>query len=297
MKVYPARNAPLGMVAVAVMTAAASVFASCGEAPSTADEDLTQFTRAFTAGQSACIIATDLLKVGDRSTTQSLVAAGQLDLGVDARLTELEQPGDVRTRGNALLRDRSTILGNLTVGGTLSRSSSAVVTGTIILDPAVMVPVLRVLTVTPGTTNVDVPLGADVTLPAGSYGDVLVHSRATLRLMGTYNVRSLFLEPDARLASTPTLIMLNASGNITFSERTGIDGINTPNLGAIQMYSNGSLTVANNVGLTGVYSAPLGDVQIRARSSLFGCVGGRNVLIDPDVHQTTNNVLAGPPVQ
>jgi hypothetical protein len=115
--------------------------------------------------------------------------------------------------------------------------------------------------------------------------------------MGTYNVRSLFLEPDARLASTPTLIMLNASGNITFSERTGIDGINTPNLGAIQMYSNGSLTVANNVGLTGVYSAPLGDVQIRARSSLFGCVGGRNVLIDPDVHQTTNNVLAGPPVQ
>jgi len=280
---------PFGFGGIGFAALAALTSWACSGAPGQS-ESVDQTGQALTAGVDACLLGSQQLRIGDRSQVQGLTAAGGLfDLGTDT----LANAGDVRVAGNAVLHDRAKVQGNLTASGTITRSPNATITGTATANAQVTIPALRTQTVTPGTTNVEVPARTTRALAAGSYGDVVVRSGASISVSGTYNVRSLLVEPGASITeATPgSGAQINVAGNVTFGDRSTVS-VADPLRSTISIYSNGNILIGGTARLTAILSAPTGDVHVGSGSFINGCVGGRVLTLDPVTQVIASNVNA-----
>jgi hypothetical protein len=123
-----------------------------------------------------------------------------MQMGYDSAIT-----GNIRSRGNLTMLDRSTITGNATLGGKLNPGAQTKVTGT--LTQYASVPAFTL----PSTSNPDYTYVVDLTVPSGTtkvlqtfgmdfYRNVVVSSNATLVLgRGNYYIGTLTVQPDATI--------------------------------------------------------------------------------------------------
>ena len=103
---------------------------------------------------------------------------------------------------------------------------------------------------------------------------------------GTFNLSSLVVNSGAQIVFDTSTgpVDINVQGTITFN------GIAASALGSglVTLYSNSSnasnaVTINAGVGsLPATITAPNGGVSIGSRSTVVGCVGGKDVMVEPD---------------
>ena len=151
--------------------------------------------------------ASNTLLVADRAQTTSpttgfvtLVNTGtvQTEVGTDTKL------GNIISKSPIVIRDRSRVTGDVQSAGTVSLVNGATVSGGVRQNTPITPLQTFSWTVTFPTPGPAVNLEPDQSrvLAPGSYGDVSVKSRATLRLSpGTFFVNSFSIEPQATVVT------------------------------------------------------------------------------------------------
>lgn len=234
----------------------------------------------------ASLIATDTLTIADRSSvsTQPIghLYAGQLVLGADTHVL-----GHVFVQGDATLNSRAGIEGNLTLNGNITRQDDTLVEY-IHTDADINMPVIPQFTVAVGTMDIMVGNDQHVTLPPGSYGDIVVRARGELVLTsGEYHMNTLTVEAYGKMVVNETsndtailvehTIQLGDAATITVEEDT-----------SLTLYSNTShvVSIGTGMNLPGNIIAPNGDVTVYSNSSAHK-IAAKNIRIEPDTQLNT----------
>ena len=225
-----------------------------------------------------CLFASNRLGLGDRVRATAASGAGSFaEIGADGRVV-----GSLDVDGNALLRDRARVEGDVTLSGTLQTFGPFVITGTLTeRSTNVLFPGLPVKVVVPGTAPLTIPNGAIRTLDPGSFGTVIFRAGSIVTLRpGVYNFASLNVEPGVRVTAAGT-VEINVQGQVNIGDRARIIAAAPGNL---SLYTNASdLRIGTDVIFTGVVVGPGARVGVASRTQIQGCVGGRDVAFEPDV--------------
>lgn len=229
-RIVPTNTNPLKLCLAIVLAAATG--AACQRANKTDDVTTTvgaltgpqQFTIVLpnTAGlPSVAVGATNDLRVADRASMVSatgfvtMVNTGtvQTDVGTDTKL------GNIVSQSAIVIRDRSRITGDVQSAGDVTLVNGATVSGTIKRNTPITPLQTFSWTVTFPTPGSNVNLEPDTsrTIAPGSYGDISVKSRSTLRLSpGTFFVNSFSVEPQATIATDGGPVFLYVATTVNF---------------------------------------------------------------------------------
>lgn len=224
---------------------------------------------------SATLFANGSLDLRDGSQINGAsINAGQgpTTIGVETIL------GTIESQASVLAADRARVNGALTTAGIFTPGNGVVVTGALSQHATLQLPSLDLCRATfTGTSNGDVSLEPDQsrTLVPGQYGNIVVKSRATLRLPpGIVEISSLDLEPSSTLvvsATQPTLLLV--SGSVIW-RGTGSAPL------FLGVFGSGTTFIESP--FSGSLVQPAGSVVIRALTgpSLVGQVFAKNVSVD-----------------
>jgi hypothetical protein len=217
------------------------------------------------------------------------MSAAETNIGVAARV------GDVLSRAQVTLRDRSRVEGFLKTLSPLIRQNGTVIVGPLFEAGPVPLPAFPVLSPPTGTGR-DVPLepNQSASLTPGAYGKVTIKSGATLRLSpGAYRFATLDAEPQSKIivgkAGTPTSIYVSTGDVILrgkFVDTAGATGapflgslgtgnvlVETPFQGAIVAPQGKIVMASSTVGYVGEFAAR--DIELGPRTPLvfkpFNC--------------------------
>jgi hypothetical protein len=150
--------------------------------------------------------------------------------------------------------------------------------------------VLPTKSVTPGTTSITQNANnAPRTIAPGSYAAINVNGSSVTFTAGTYNLASLTINSGSTVNfdTSAGAINVNVLGAIAVNGGT----LSAAAPASVTFYSNSNAGNAIQVGagvttLPGTFTAPNGGVTIGSRVTVAGCVGGKNVDIEPDSRVT-----------
>ena len=239
-------------------------------------------------GAQACVVGTASLRLSSRVTVAGGVAANSL---VVEGGSVVNGGANINNVGGALVRiSGATINGTVRIAGAApSAANGQLINGAVINGPVItgagQQAVLPTLTVTPGATSItenanDPPR----TIAPGNYAAITVNGSAVTFTAGTYNVASLTIN-----AGTVTFNTAGGAINVNVLGTIAVNGgtLSAGSPAAVTLYSNSSasnaITVAAGVAtLPATFTAPNGGVSVGSRVTVNGCLGGRNVNIEPD---------------
>ncbi len=229
----------------------------------------------------ACLQATESLDLRDRTVVSVTTVFGgrYFELGADGRVY-----GDIVVDGNAFLRSRARVEGDLTLAGTLQRQDNVVIVGTLTEGAAVSAPSIPTRTVTFGSTDLTVENGQNAIWLPGNYRDGLVRARGSVVLSaGTYNFRALNIEPDVDviLDTSAGAININIAGALEFGDRSEISASDGSRV-AFYTNAGGTVRIGTDVVFNGQIVAPYARVQAFSRTVIDGCLAGKTIVIEPD---------------
>jgi hypothetical protein len=241
-----------------------------------------------TAASLACLHASEFIDVRDRAVVMADVCGGRyLKLGADARIE-----GDVIVDGNAFLRSRARVTGDVTLAGSLREQTDVVIDGTLEERATVTLPNIPVKDVSYGAHSVTVKNGQHETWAPGDYRDGKVRARGSVVFTaGTYNFRRLEIEPNAELIldTTGGEIVVNVDRQLEFGDRSLITAEGD---GTVTFYTNSgrTLRIGTDVTFQGAIVAPYARVHVFSRAEVNCCIAARRIVIAPD---TTMNPSRG----
>jgi len=273
--------------------------AGCQRAPRSAATDTETRSGALTGPQTftislpnpvglpgVAIAATDTLKVADRASAVSpltglvsFTSTGtvQTDIGTDTKL------GTVVSQSAIAIRDRSKLSGDAQSAGDISLINGATVSGTVKRFTAITPLQTFSWTVTFPTPGAPINLEPDTsqTLSPGSYGDVTVKSRSTLRLNpGTFFVNSFSIEPQATIAVDGGPVTLYVGTTMNFKGTISAGAQDASFLVGVA----GTGTVFLETPFTGTIVAPNATIRFATvtGTGYTGQFFGRGIDIQPD---------------
>ncbi len=228
---------------------------------------------------------TGSIVVGDRSKVYSPYVFG----GTYAELGSLGlfKTTTLMVAGNAYLRSRGTVDGNVEVSTTCRKQdSSVVVTGYIHQGVPYTVTAIPTKTVSVGTKDTIVNNGQTATLSAGTYRDCIVRARSTLTITsGTYNFRSFTLEPGSTVIMNTSSgpIYINVNGQLNFGDRSTQIINPDPNMVSYYTNYNGNISVGtNNQIMSGAIIAPNATVNVYSGTNVKGVICTKVLRLEPD---------------
>ncbi len=237
--------------------------------------------------------------LSDRVTVTGAVGSANIvKLGVNAAVT-----GDVVAgKGGCDLRNGAVVDGNLTTSGKLKPETTASVTGTVSELATVPALTLPAITVSAGTTQVIVDAGLTVKLPPGSYSEVRVNTGGSLVLTsGTYQVGRFILGAssvriEAQTGAGP--VVVNVAQELLFGDATKIHLVGSSDPKLVQFYSNqtNQLRLGVNSVIQGIIAAPKAEILVPPRTSVFGSVYGKRVVLDADATLNSRSEIPVVPV-
>lgn len=267
-------------------------------------------TLQFPAGKSSsdfALIATSSLVLNDRVKVRTSAGAPAGVWSSGTSTTEVgasASTGDVYSKGSAWLRSYAAVTGPLFTEGTYTYQDGASVSGGV-HEHATLTPyslsklsVAFPTTMTGATPSLEpdqvVPPSTQPPLSAGRYGDVVIKSRATLRLKtGSYFFDSLMVEPDGILQvdNRGGTVVIYLKNWMTHRGKI-VDLQANPTSAAVVSVGTGDILF--EVPFTGVVLAPSGNVTLAASNMAYwGTFVGRNVLVRPDVTVYHSQVSIG----
>ncbi len=222
------------------------------------------------------------LNIRDRAVVSGGLVGSNVgtQMGFDARHT-----GDILSRGNMYMNSRATVSGDVTLSGTLTLNSQAFVSGTVTQNTAVPFISIPATAFSAGTADISINNGTTMELLEGDYGNVLVHSNATLRLKkGVYVFNTLSVQPDAMVLfdCSANVIELKVLNGLTISDRTKMIIIDGPPRAKIYTHQTSSLTIGCDNVIEASLTAPYSNIVIRARTLVSGQIHANAVTVESD---------------
>ena len=241
-------------------------------------------------GDALAIFSVQDMTLADRvKTTGQVRSNGAFELGADAVIQ-----GNLYGGSSAFLRERAQIQGNAVIYGALSRQNGTVITGILTQGQALTscsLPTLPSLTV--GTQNVTVSNDQIIQLAPGNYGDVVVYSRATLKLRsGTYRFKSFQVDTDVKfeLDARSSLLDVQVRDFMTLGDRFVMNTTagSVPSLIQFTSRQTADLRLGTDSKFVGNLLAPNALVIINSRpnqqgqAQFYGRLQAKKVNIQPD---------------
>lgn len=227
-----------------------------------------------------CLSINNNLRLDDRAklTSDKIAVGGKLRMFANAQLNS-----DVTVELDAIMRDRSVINGDATVGTTMRFINGAYVDGTLLQHTGSdSVVINRLPLVSAQGNNVWVGLDKSKTLNAGSYGAVNVASRGTLTLTdGEYHFSSLKLATNAKVVYSGDVTVV-VNNKVTILDRSTIQGTDQDDTFSIYSHQSGTFVLATDVKFSGQIHAPNAQVRVGARSQVEGCVNAKGLRLNHD---------------
>lgn len=231
------------------------------------------------------LFARDTTIITDRSVVYDGIAGanGYVELGCDAK-----SYGDLQSRHNAKLKDRSLVDGNVTVGGSLTRETGTTVGGTITQFTPVDSIALPVKSFTYGTTDFTANNGEVKSISPGSYEDFYAgyYSEVTFS-SGVYNFKTFTSESNVRFVfSVPSdSIIINVQNQITIGNINNATLIGTTNPSKVSIYSNqaNQLNIGTDGKLVFKIMAPNTVINVGSRTEVQGNLYARKIVLASDV--------------
>ena len=254
-----------------------------------ADRDANPALRAY------LIYGKDGIELRDRARSGAgpMISGGGVILGSDAILT-----GSIEANGSLTLRDRARVDGDVTVGTSVLRGNSTVITGTVRTSLVSPLPLLAETTWTAGTTNVTVNPDQSKDLAPGNYGALTVYSRANLHFQpGVYRFASLWIDTDVKWHIHNTAFAgVEVFANTTFQlgDRDQVVPYDTSGGPILRVYSNqmGEMRLGTDMKLYGEFVLPKANVILPSRTvSLRGGLYAKSVTLEPDA--IVNGIVDG----
>jgi hypothetical protein len=276
------------MVIVGALVWGGAVLGGCSERPPADGVAEVASALGNPGGAQACVVGTSSLRIGQRVSTSGGLAANSLSMesgavangganinnvnGATVRISGATINGTVRIAGAA----PSAANGELVNGGKI--------VGTVITGAGQQA-VLPTLTVTPGNTAVTVNSGGPArTLAPGNFAAVNVNGSQLTFTAGTYNLASLTINGGTVTFDTSGgAINVNVQGTIAVNGGNLVAGDSS----LVTLYSNSAASNALSVNagvasLPATATAPNGGITIGSRVTVTGCVGARNLDLEPD---------------
>jgi len=267
--------------------------AACGGEGGSSGENASSTESALSSGGGggqACLIGTHSIRIAQRVTTLGGLATDALSM----------ESGSV-ANGNANINNTTTsqvrisgatINGNLQIAGAAPSAANGElvnggkITGTVTTGTATQ-STLASHAVAAGTVPVQINSNSPPTskiLP-GNYGAVSINGSKLTFASGSFNLASLVLNSGAQLVFDTSTgpVDINVQGTISFNGGTA----SVLGSGLVTLYSNSSASnaVVVNAGvgsLPASITAPNGGVSVGSRNNIVGCVGGKDVAVEPD---------------
>jgi len=270
--------------------------AACGSEGGTASENASSTESALSSGGSggggaqACLVGTHSIRLAQRVTTLGGLATNALSMesGTVAN-------GDANINNTTTSQVRisgATLNGNLQIAGAAPSAANGElvnggkITGTVTTG-AGQQSTLASHAVAAGTVAVQINANSPPTskiLP-GNYGAVNVNGSKLTFASGSFNLASLTLNSGAQIVFDTSTgpVDINVQGTISFNGGAA----SVLGSGLVTLYSNSSssnaVSVSAGVGsLPASITAPNGGVAIGSRNTVLGCVGGKDVAVEPD---------------
>jgi len=208
--------------------------------------------------------------------------------------------GNLHSRKNAFLRERSKLFGDLRVGENYTSQNFVLIDGEKITGkpiPDFKIPGIKDLK--SGTADVIIGNNETQNLEPGIYRDLTAYSNSELYLKpGKYTFRNFRLEPETKLnldVSSGT-IEINATETVTFSDRVAVSYQNDyANPLAFKVYQHGSqdLKLGTDLNIGGYFIAPNASIRVSSRVRLAGWLHGKNIYVEPDTKICEPPTLVG----
>src|SRR5262252_140026 len=263
--------------------------AACADQGSVSDP-VTQIESALGSptGAQGCVVGTATLRIAQRVTTTGGLAANGLVMESGA---VANGGANINNVAGAVVRiSGATINGNVSIAGAAPSQANgelingAVINGTVTTGAGrqAVLPTMTVAAgIIPVTRNSNDPA---LNLAPGNYGAVNLNGSTTTFSAGTYNLASLTVNAGATAVFNTTggAININVQGTIAINGGT----LTAADPSRVTFYSNSAASnaVTINTGITsfpGTVTAPNGGLTVGSRITLNGCVGAKNVDIEP----------------
>jgi hypothetical protein len=259
-----------------------------GQEPSGDDVEVIHGELGNAGGAQACVVGTTSLRLSSRVTVAGGIAAN----GFTVEGGSVVNGGaNINNVGGAVVRiSGATINGTVRIAGAApSAANGELINGAVINGPVItgagQQAVLPTVTVTPGPTSITQNANnPPLTIAPGNYAAVNVNGSAVTFTAGTYNLGSLTINSGTVTFNTSGgAINVNVLGPIAVNGGT----LSAGSAAAVTLYSNSSasnaITIAAGVAtVPATFTAPNGNVTVGSRVAVSGCVGGKNVDIEPD---------------
>jgi hypothetical protein len=245
----------------------------------------------------ACVHTTDSLLLADQTDVTTARALGGTYLEVGANSATLAVTNGARVNGDAFLRSTGRVEGDLTLAGTLETQGPFTVTGTLLQNTPVAIPPIATFTVAFGSEDVGVPSSGTLSLAPGAYDEGTIGDEAVVSLRaGSYNFRSLVLEPDVELVFDTSLgdVFVNTEETLMFGDRSEFT---VTGGGRVAFYTNatGTVRVGTDNEFAASISAPAATVHVFSRTTITGCASARTLHYEPQVVQIADGMPTGDP--
>jgi hypothetical protein len=187
-----------------------------------------------------------------------------------------------------MMRDRAKVVGNVTLGGVLTRGNNTGISGTITERATVPLITIPVYALYVGTSDINVWNGQTCILSPGVYRDFHAYSNATVKLTsGQYFFRKFQCEPDVKLqfAIAGTGSLISAGQSFLLGDRLKVEYTGTTDpVSTIQFYGN--QTASMRLGMDAVFAGsviiPAAEVIVSSRVKMKGSIAAKVVTIEPD---------------
>lgn len=216
-----------------------------------------------------------------------------VEIGSTTRLA-----GNLVSGGNAFVRSRGTVAGDVTLAQTLVTQDGATVQGTLTENATVEAISLDNPAVVTGSVSNWIQGGQTVDLAPGAYDVLGAQAGSTVRLVaGSYAFSNFMLEPGAQLlvdvSAGPVRIDIAQWANIADRCQVVVTGGEADQL-RFHSAGSGMFRIGTDVKFQGIVDAPAGEIHVYSRTEITGALWAKDVFLEPDVlvHQGVHAPVA-----
>ncbi|MDG5815522.1 hypothetical protein QA601_10555 [Chitinispirillales bacterium ANBcel5] len=205
--------------------------------------------------------------------------------------------GGIYSGGNVFIRERANIEGDVAAVQSINKQNGVVVSGEQRQYAQITFPPIPEIEVEYSGADVSVGPGETATLDPGQYRTIQIFSNATVTLSsGTYSAKNFIVEPDVNIiveVEDEGKVEIHVSDQISIGDRfeMALDTSLSPYYVSFFSGQSGQLRIGTDALLYGDIKAPNADIYLSSRTTLYGSIAGKKVVVEPDAIVCTPPVL------
>ncbi|MDR0305917.1 MAG: cadherin-like beta sandwich domain-containing protein [Chitinispirillales bacterium] len=231
------------------------------------------------------VFSTEYTGLRDRSTVKGGIAGSAVytEVGCDAVVS-----GELLSGGDIFLRERAKINGDAAAKQEIKKQNNTIITGTERNFAEINFPQIVSHQINPGAWDVVIGPNGSGTVNSGSYREIVIYANSSVTFStGVYEIDRLIIEPDVNLifeSQKGRKTDIRVKSECRFGDRTKFQFIGDTIPLAVSIYSEqgGQFRIGTDAVIYGQISAPNASVVVNSRTTVYGMIMGKQVIIEPN---------------